>query len=64
MASKPWIVRRAVVNECKPPARDIGLFTREWSLSIMGPASRPCSGRARRPAEERPEFANSIPSLS
>ena len=32
--SKPWIVRRAVLNDRKPPSRGIARFTRKWSLSI------------------------------
>lgn len=34
MASKPQIVRRAVLNERKPPTRGMGRFTRKWSLSM------------------------------
>lgn len=34
MASRPWIVRRAVLIERKPPTRGIDRFTRKWSLSI------------------------------
>ena len=34
MASKPWIVRRAVLNERKPPTRGIARLTRKWSLSM------------------------------
>src|SRR3954467_5440428 len=34
MASKPWIVRRAVWKAWMQPTRGMGLFTRKWSLSI------------------------------
>src|SRR3954466_9652489 len=34
MASKPWIVRRAVWKDCKQPTRGMGRLTRKWSLSI------------------------------
>lgn len=34
MALRPWIVRRAALNERKPPIRRIDRFTRKWSLSL------------------------------
>jgi hypothetical protein len=37
IASKPWMVRRAVLNERKLPTRGIGRLTRKWSLSEPGP---------------------------
>src|SRR4051794_24382130 len=34
IASKPWIVRRAVWKAWKQPIRGMGRLTRKWSLSI------------------------------
>src|SRR4051794_19172490 len=34
MASKPWMVRRAVWKAWKQPTRGMGRLTRKWSLSI------------------------------
>lgn len=34
MASKPWMVRRAVLNERKPPIRGMFFLTRKWSLAM------------------------------
>jgi hypothetical protein len=35
IASKPWMVRRAVWKDWKPPTHGIGFLTRKWSLSNL-----------------------------